>query len=114
MIERTATIASTVGLHARPAAIFAEAAGDLGVEVTIARVGEVLDEAVDADSMLALMSLGIEFGEAVVLRTEDDSAPKVLRPWFASWRQTTTPNFAPSETPCRSPFRAFNTGFLHG
>ncbi|SEE96597.1 phosphocarrier protein [Arthrobacter alpinus] len=78
MIERTATIASTVGLHARPAAIFAEAAGDLGVEVTIARVGEVLDEAVDADSMLALMSLGIEFGEAVVLRTEDDSATEGL------------------------------------
>ncbi|ALV46651.1 phosphotransferase [Arthrobacter alpinus] len=78
MIERTATIGSTVGLHARPAAIFAEAAGDLGVEVTIARVGEALDEAVDADSMLALMSLGIEFGEAVVLRTEDDSATEGL------------------------------------
>ncbi len=78
MIERTATIASTVGLHARPAAIFAEAAGDLGVEVTIARVGEPLDEAVDADSMLALMSLGVEHGEAVVLRTEDDSAIEAL------------------------------------
>jgi phosphocarrier protein HPr len=78
MIERTATIASTVGLHARPAAIFAEAAGDLGVEVTIARVGEPLDEAVDADSMLALMALGVEHGEAVVLRTEDDSAAEAL------------------------------------
>ena len=28
MPERTATIASRVGLHARPAAIFAEAAGE--------------------------------------------------------------------------------------
>lgn len=40
MAEREATIASRVGLHARPAAIFAEAAGDLPVEVTIAAKGE--------------------------------------------------------------------------
>ena len=78
MIERTATIASTVGLHARPASIFAEAAGELEAEVTIARVGDVLEDAVDADSMLALMSLGIEFGEAVVLRTDDDSSGAAL------------------------------------
>ncbi|MFC8303425.1 HPr family phosphocarrier protein [Specibacter sp. NPDC057265] len=74
MIERSATIASTVGLHARPASIFAEAAGALDAEVTIARVGEPLEDAVDADSMLALMSLGVEYGEVVVLRTADDSA----------------------------------------
>ncbi|MGO2541889.1 HPr family phosphocarrier protein [Specibacter sp. AOP5-B1-6] len=78
MIERTAIIASTVGLHARPASIFAEAAGELDAEVTIARVGEPIEEAVDADSMLALMSLGVEHGEAVVLRTEDDSAADAL------------------------------------
>ena len=78
MIERTATIASTVGLHARPASIFAEAAGDLDAEVTIARVGDPIEDAVDADSMLALMSLGMEFGEVVVLRTEDDSAAAAL------------------------------------
>ncbi|AIY02121.1 Phosphotransferase system, phosphocarrier protein HPr [Arthrobacter sp. PAMC 25486] len=78
MIERTATIASTVGLHARPASIFAEAAGELDAEVTIARAGEAVDEAVDADSMLALMSLGVEHGEVVVLRTEDDSAGEAL------------------------------------
>ncbi|WP_449374093.1 HPr family phosphocarrier protein [Arthrobacter psychrolactophilus] len=78
MIERTAVIASTAGLHARPAALLAETAGDLDVEVTIARVGEPLDEAVDADSMLSLMSLGVEHGEAVVLRTEDDAATEAL------------------------------------
>lgn len=78
MIERTATIASTVGLHARPASIFAEAAGDLDAGVTIARAGEPTEEAVDADSMLALMSLGVEHGETVVLRTDDDSAGDAL------------------------------------
>lgn len=78
MIERSATIASTVGLHARPASIFAEAAGELGIEVTIARASDPVDEAVDADSMLALMSLGVEHGELVVLRTEDDTAAEAL------------------------------------
>ena len=78
MIERSATIASTVGLHARPASIFAEAAGKLGAEVTIARSDDPLEDAVDADSMLALMSLGVEYGEVVVLRTDDDSAAEAL------------------------------------
>ncbi|MDJ0312238.1 HPr family phosphocarrier protein [Arthrobacter sp. H35-D1] len=78
MIERSATIASTVGLHARPASIFAEAAGELGIEVTIARASDPVDEAVDADSMLALMGLGVEHGELVVLRTEDDTAAEAL------------------------------------
>ncbi|WP_104109890.1 HPr family phosphocarrier protein [Arthrobacter sp. N199823] len=78
MIERTATIASTVGLHARPASIFAEAAGELAAEVTIARAGDPIEDAVDADSMLALMSLGMEFGEAVVLRSDDDSVGAAL------------------------------------
>lgn len=78
MIERTATIASTVGLHARPASIFAEAAGELDAEVTIARLGEPVEDAVDADSMLALMGLGVEYGETVVLRTGDDTAGEAL------------------------------------
>ncbi len=78
MIERSATIASTVGLHARPAAIFAEAAGELDAEVTIARAGEPAEEAMDAGSMLGLMSLGVEHGEVVVLRTGDDTAGDAL------------------------------------
>lgn len=78
MIERTATVASRVGLHARPAAIFAEAAGELPVEVTIAREGSPADEAMDASSILSLMSLGAEHGDVVVLRSEDDGAEEAL------------------------------------
>ena len=37
MPERTATVASRVGLHARPAAIFAEAAGEFDLDITIAK-----------------------------------------------------------------------------
>lgn len=78
MPERTATIASRSGLHARPAALFAEAAGDVGVEVTIAREGEPADDALDASSILSLMTLGASHGDVVVLRAEGDGADAAL------------------------------------
>lgn len=78
MSERTATIASRVGLHARPAAIFAEAVGELPVEVTIALEGEPADDAMDASSILSLMSLGATNGQVVVLRAEGDGADEAL------------------------------------
>ncbi|MGP5163243.1 HPr family phosphocarrier protein [Arthrobacter rhombi] len=78
MAERTATIASRVGLHARPAAIFAEAAGELDLEVTIALPGETADEAMDASSILSLMGLGAEHGTTVVLRAEGAGADAAL------------------------------------
>ncbi|EMR00490.1 HPr family phosphocarrier protein [Paeniglutamicibacter gangotriensis] len=78
MAERTATVASRVGLHARPAAIFAEAAGNQDLEVTIAREGEPADEALDAASILSLMGLGAEYGTKVVLRAEGEGAESVL------------------------------------
>lgn len=78
MAERIATIASRVGLHARPAAIFAEAAGNEDLEVTIAREGEPAEDALDAASILSLMGLGAEHGTKVVLRAEGDGAESVL------------------------------------
>ena len=78
MSERAATIASRVGLHARPAAIFAEAAGELDLEITIARQGEPADDAMDAASILSLMSLGAAHGDIVVLRAEGTGADEAL------------------------------------
>jgi phosphocarrier protein HPr len=78
MPERTATIASRVGLHARPAASFAEAAGEQPVEVTIAVAGTPADEALDASSILSLMGLGAEYGTTVVLRAEGEGADQAL------------------------------------
>jgi len=78
MFERKATIASRVGLHARPAAIFAEAVGAVPIEVTIALDGEPADDAMDAASILSLMSLGAANGDVVVLRAEGDGAEEIL------------------------------------
>lgn len=78
MPERTATIASRSGLHARPAALFAEAAGGVGVDVTIAMQGEPEDDALDAASILSLMTLGASQGDVVVLRAEGEGADAAL------------------------------------
>ncbi|MCC3281653.1 MULTISPECIES: HPr family phosphocarrier protein [Arthrobacter] len=78
MAERQATIASRVGLHARPASLFAEAAAAQPVEVTIAMEGDSAEEAMDASSMLSLMSLGASHGDVVVLRAEGDGADAAL------------------------------------
>ena len=78
MPERTATIASRSGLHARPAALFAEAAGNAGVDVTISMQGEPADEALDAASILSLMTLGAAKGDVVVLRADGDGADQAL------------------------------------
>jgi phosphocarrier protein len=64
MVERRVTIGWAEGLHARPASILVRAATAAGVPVTIARKGGT---PVNAASMLAVLSLGAERGEEVVL-----------------------------------------------
>lgn len=78
MPERHVAIASRVGLHARPAAIFAEAAGALDVEVTIRKENEPAEDAMDAASILSIMSLGAGYGEVVVLQADGEGADAAL------------------------------------
>jgi phosphocarrier protein len=73
--ERTAIVASTVGLHARPAAVFVKAAGEQPAKVRI-RKGD--GESVDAASILAIMTLGVEHGDEVVLSADGDGADASL------------------------------------
>ncbi|MCC3276240.1 HPr family phosphocarrier protein [Arthrobacter sp. zg-Y20] len=78
MAERIATIATKVGLHARPATIFVEAVGEFDFDITIARADDPASEAVDAASILSLMALGAGYGEEVVLRAENPDADEAL------------------------------------
>ena len=48
------------------------------MEVTIAMQGEPAEEAMDASSMLSLMSLGASHGDVVVLRAEGEGADAAL------------------------------------
>jgi phosphocarrier protein HPr len=75
MSERKVVIASAVGLHARPASLFVQAATATGLPVTVGRIGE---EPVDARSILAVMALGAKHGEVVVLAAEGDGAEAAL------------------------------------
>lgn len=73
--SRTVRVGSSHGLHARPAKLFAQAAKDTGVAVTIAKGS---GKAVNAASILAVVALGIEFGDHVVLTAEGDRAEAAL------------------------------------
>ena len=75
MATRTVTIASSVGLHARPASLFVQAAGESGLAIEIGRPG---DESVDATSILGVMALGAKHGEEVVLTAEGEGADEAL------------------------------------
>ncbi|WP_127126612.1 HPr family phosphocarrier protein [Georgenia sp. SYP-B2076] len=75
MAQRSAVVASKVGLHARPAALFVRAVLDSGVPVTLSRGGS---EPVDAGSILAVMALGAQHGDEVVLAAEGAGAEQVL------------------------------------
>lgn len=77
MPERRATVASKVGLHARPAAIFVKAASEQPASVTIVKAGSDADP-VDASSILGVMTLGAEFGDEVILAAEGEGAEESL------------------------------------
>ncbi|MCB0894596.1 MAG: HPr family phosphocarrier protein [Nocardioides sp.] len=71
MPSKTVAVGSSVGLHARPAQLIAEAAGDLDAEVLIGIPG---DEPVDASSSLLIMTLGAGPGDQVEVSSDDQAA----------------------------------------
>jgi phosphocarrier protein HPr len=71
MPSKTVTVGSAIGLHARPAAIIAEAVVNAGVPVTLAVAG---GEPVDAGSALMIMTLGAENGTEVTVESDDAAA----------------------------------------
>jgi phosphocarrier protein HPr len=74
-VTRTVRIGSSHGLHARPAKLFAQAAKDAGIPVTIAKDSGA---PVNAASILGVIALGIEQGDYVTLVADGDSADDVL------------------------------------
>ena len=75
MAERQATIASSSGLHARPAKLFVQAVQEQSVPVTIAVDG---GPDLNAGSILSLMGLGASRGTVVTLKAEGDGADAAL------------------------------------
>jgi phosphocarrier protein HPr len=75
MPSKTVKVGSSVGLHARPATIISEAAGELDAEVTLATPG---GEPVDASSSLLIMTLGASCGDSVVVDSDDQAAVDLI------------------------------------
>ena len=71
MPSRNVIVGSAIGLHARPAAIIAEAAVEAGVPVTLSVDG---GEPVDAGSALMIMPLGAGNGAEVTVESDDEGA----------------------------------------
>lgn len=75
MAERQATIASSSGLHARPAKLFVTAVQEKGIPITIAVEGGA---DLNAGSILSLMGLGASQGTIVTLKSDGEGADQAL------------------------------------
>ncbi len=66
MITETIKISNRLGLHARPAAMIAQKAGEFECDVTIAKD----DVQVNAKSIMGVMMLAAEYGSSIQLTTD--------------------------------------------
>ena len=74
MASKTVKVGSSVGLHARPASIIADAAAECDEDIFLALVGEEDDDETDAASSLMIMALGAEQGDEVTVTSENAEA----------------------------------------
>ena len=75
MPTRNVTIASSVGLHARPAAMFVQAATETGLPITVARGGRAPG---GARGSRGGSSGGAGHGDTVILEATGDGADEAL------------------------------------
>ena len=75
MPERHVVVASSVGLHARPAALLSQAAAAAGIPVTLTGPS---GRSVNAASILGVLSLGVDCGQEVTIAADGDGADAVL------------------------------------
>lgn len=78
MASTTVTVGSTVGLHARPATVIAEAAANYDDEILLSLPGEDDDEPSDASSSLMIMALGAEHGDEVTVTSDNAEAVEAI------------------------------------
>lgn len=75
MPERTVEVASRIGLHARPASLFCEAAAASGLTVMITGPDGT---STNAASILGVLALGVDHGASVTLSAEGGGADEAL------------------------------------
>ena len=73
-IERTVTLGSKSGLHARPAAIFVQNAKGFQCQITLIKN----EKSANAKSILSVLALGAEQGDQVILKADGDDAASAV------------------------------------
>ena len=75
MVKETFKIKNKVGLHARPAAIFVQAAAKFKSDITIEKDGK----SVNAKSILGVLSLGAEQGSIITITIKGEDEQEALK-----------------------------------
>jgi phosphotransferase system HPr (HPr) family protein len=74
-LERTVTLGSKSGLHARPAAVFVQTAREFQSQITVAKN----DKTVNGKSILSILTLGAKQGDQVVLKVNGNDAQVAVK-----------------------------------
>ncbi len=74
MVEVTVTIQHPTGLHARPAALFVQAASRFRSQIEVQANGKTAN----AKSMMAILGLGARQGTVLTIRAEGDDAAEAV------------------------------------
>jgi phosphocarrier protein HPr len=78
MQEFRTIVASPVGLHARPAALFSRSCKESGCVVRVAKyIDKESPQFVDGASILRLMTLGVKSGDEIIIQIEGEDEVKV-------------------------------------
>ena len=73
-MERTVTLGSKSGLHARPAAVFVQHAKGFQSQIMLAKD----DKTANGKSILSVLTLGAEQGDQVILIVNGDDAESAM------------------------------------
>lgn len=82
MASKTVKVGSSVGLHARPASVVAEAAAEYDDEIILTVADD--DEETDAASSLMIMAMGAEHGDEVTVTSDNAEAVEKIAELIAS------------------------------
>ena len=75
MVEQKYIIKNKTGLHARPASIFVKKAGSYKSDIKLKKDGK----AVDAKSIISVLSLGVTIGKEVTIRAEGEDEKVAIK-----------------------------------
>ena len=78
MYTRNVLIQNRTGLHARPASEFVACAAKYKSNITIRSAMDIEDDAVDAKSIMLLLSIGLGQGDEVVLTAKGEDETEAV------------------------------------